>query len=185
MMTTDRLRLLRWPNHLAVLSLVMTPLGFPAAQAQQQTALEEVVVTAQKREEVLQEAPLAVTALSSEQLDRLGITNLGDLAQGAVPTLKVQPFPNSPATLIISMRGVGVADAGSITSEIPVGIYVDGVYIGRSQGLGADILDLERLEVLRGPQGTLYGRNSIGGAVNFVTRKPSGRIWFQTEAQCR
>ena len=179
MMTTDKLRLLRWPNHLAVLSLILTPLGFPAAQAQQQTALEEVVVTAQKREEALLDAPLAVTALSSEQLDRLGISSLGDLAQGAVPTLKVQPYPNSPATLILSIRGVGVADAGSVTTEIPVGIYVDGVYIGRSQGLGADILDLERLEILRGPQGSLYGRNTIGGAVNFITRKPSGEFGFK------
>ena len=108
-----------------------------------------------------------------------GISNLGDLGQGAVPSLKVQPYANSVATLIISIRGVGAEDAGSITTESPVGVYVDGVYLGRGQGLGADILDLERLEVLRGPQGSLYGRNSLGGAVSFVTLKPSGEFGFK------
>ena len=178
-MNTGRSKTLVWTNYAAAFFLVLAPTGMPVAQAQQQTALEEVIVTAQKREELVQDAPLAVTALSAEQLDRLGISSLGDLGQGAVPSLKVQPYANSVATLIISIRGVGAEDAGSITTESPVGVYVDGVYLGRGQGLGADILDLERLEVLRGPQGSLYGRNSIGGAVSFVTLKPSGEFGFK------
>ena len=164
---------------LAVLALIMSPVTAPSAWAQQRVELEEIVVTAQKREETLQDAPVALTALSSEQLTNLGIKNLADLSQGAVPTLRISPYPNSPSTLIIAMRGVGVADAGSVTTEIPVGIYIDGVYVGRSQGLGADIIDLERLEVLRGPQGTLYGRNSSGGAVSFVSKKPTGEFGFK------
>ena len=176
-MNTDRSKTLVWTNYAAAFFLVLAPTGMPVAQAQ--ITLEELVVTAQKREEPVQDLPLAVTALSAEQLDRLGISSLGDLGQGAVPFLKVEPYANSVATLIISIRGVGAEDAGSITTESPVGVYVDGVYLGRGQGLGADILDLDRLEVLRGPQGSLYGRNSIGGAVSFVTLKPSGEFGFK------
>ncbi len=150
-----------------------------SAQDERITALEEVVVTARKREESLQDTPLAVTSLSSDILEAKGLNNLADLGAGAVPTLKAQPYPNAPTTLIIGMRGTGAADAGAVTTEIPVGIYLDGVYLGRSQGLATDLLDLERVEILRGPQGSLYGRNSVGGAVNFVARKPSGEFGFQ------
>ena len=164
-------------------AILMAPavLGAPPAAAQEEriSALEEVIVTARKREESLQDAPLAVTALSADILEARGLNSLADLGAGAVPTLKAQPYPNAPSTLIIGMRGTGVADAGQVTTEIPVGIYIDGVYLGRSQGLAADLLDLERVEILRGPQGSLYGRNSVGGAVNFVSRKPSGEFGFQ------
>ena len=150
-----------------------------SAQDERITALEEVVVTARKREESLQDTPLAVTSLSSDILEARGLNNLADLGAGAVPTLKAQPYPNAPTTLIIGMRGTGASDAGAISTEIPVGIYLDGVYLGRSQGLATDLLDLERVEILRGPQGSLYGRNSVGGAVNFIARKPSGEFGFQ------
>ena len=164
-------------------AILMAPavLGAPPAAAQEEriSALEEVIVTARKREESLQDAPLAVTALSADILEARGLNSLADLGAGAVPTLKAQPYPNAPSTLIIGMRGTGAADAGQVTTEIPVGIYIDGVYLGRSQGLATDLLDLERVEILRGPQGSLYGRNSVGGAVNFVSRKPSGEFGFQ------
>ena len=164
-------------------AILMAPaaLGAPPAAAQDEriSALEEVIVTARKREESLQDAPLAVTALSADILEARGLNSLADLGAGAVPTLKAQPYPNAPSTLIIGMRGTGAADAGQVTTEIPVGIYIDGVYLGRSQGLATDLLDLERVEILRGPQGSLYGRNSVGGAVNFVSRKPSGEFGFQ------
>ena len=165
----------------AAILMVPAALGAPPAAAQEEriSALEEVIVTARKREESLQDAPLAVTALSADILEARGLNSLADLGAGAVPTLKAQPYPNAPSTLIIGMRGTGAADAGQITTEIPVGIYIDGVYLGRSQGLAADLLDLERVEILRGPQGSLYGRNSVGGAVNFVSRKPSGEFGFQ------
>ena len=147
-----------------------------AISQQRSAVLEEVIVTAQKREETLQDAPIAISAMGEAALEQRGITGLGDLMAGAIPTLKIQPFPNNPATLIVSMRGVGVANAGQITRDGGVGIYVDGVYMGRAQGLGIDMVDLARVEVLRGPQGTLYGRNTIGGAVNMVPQKPTGEF---------
>ena len=143
------------------------------------TSLEEVIVTAQKREETLQEAPLAISALGPEQLEARGVSSLGDLADGGVPALKIHVYPNSGATLYATIRGISAGDPGSITTELPVGIYIDGVYLGRAQGLSADILDLERVEVLRGPQGTLYGRNSVAGAINLVTQKPAGEFSFK------
>lgn len=141
--------------------------------------LEEVVVTAQKREESLQDVPIAVSALGQEGLKTLGIDNLGDLTAGYLPSLKVQPYFNGPSILVLSMRGVGSADPEQITKEMGVGVYIDGVYLGRTQGLSTSLADLERIEVLRGPQGTLYGRNSLGGAVNLISRRPSGEFGFE------
>lgn len=142
------------------------------------TVLEEVIVTAQKRAESLQDTPIAISALSSDQLEQQGIFSLEDFSRGTVPTLKVQPFPNNPSTLIIAMRGIGPADIGQPTREAAVGVYVDNIYLGRAQGLAAELADIERVEVLRGPQGTLFGRNTVGGAVSFTTRKPSGEFGF-------
>ena len=153
------------------------PLG--AVAEERSLALEEIIVTAQKREESLQQTPLAISALSGDQLENLGITGLGDMMAGALPSLRIQPFPNNPGTLIISMRGVGPADAGQITKDPGVGIYLDGVYLGRAQGLGLDVIDVDRIEVLRGPQGTLYGRNVAGGAVNLISKRPLGEFGFK------
>lgn len=141
--------------------------------------LEEVVVTAQKREQSLQDVPIAVSALSQEGLKALGVDNLGDLSAGYLPSLKVQPYFNGPSMLVLSMRGVGSADPEQITKEMGVGVYIDGVYLGRTQGLSTSLVDLERIEVLRGPQGTLYGRNSLGGAVNLISRRPEGELGFE------
>ena len=88
-----------------------------------------------------------------------------------VPGLTLEPFPTHNATLRLFIRGVGINDA-QLTQDPAVGVYVDGVYVARSVGLALDVADLERIEVLRGPQGTLYGRNTTGGAVNLITRKP-------------
>jgi iron complex outermembrane recepter protein len=151
-------------------------ISFPAFAQERATALEEVVITAQKREQTLQDAPIAVSALNSEQLEQRGITSLSDMVAGAMPSVKIQPFPNNPGTLIVSIRGIGPADAGQITKEPGVGIYQDNIYLGRSQGLGMELADLERIEVLRGPQGTLYGRNVVGGAVNLISKKPTGEF---------
>ncbi len=142
----------------------------PWALAQGKPMLEEVVVTAQKKEESLQDTPIALDAFGEEALEREGIGNVGDLANN-VPALTIQPFPINTTTLRIYIRGIGLIDA-QITQDPPVGVYVDGAYIARSAALATEISDLQRIEVLRGPQGTLYGRNSTGGAVNLITRRP-------------
>ncbi|WP_373079925.1 TonB-dependent receptor [Zhongshania sp.] len=140
------------------------------AQAANDLALEEILVTAEKRETSLQDTPISILAFSSERLERFGISDLGDIA-GLAPNVTITPFPNSRSSLVVFMRGVGNNDSQS-TQDPAVGIYLDGVYVARSIGLTSDVADLERIEVLRGPQGTLYGRNTTGGAINLITAKP-------------
>lgn len=133
--------------------------------------LEEIIVTAQKRQSSLQDTPISMEAFSADMMAERGIAGVADLT-GQVPSITIEPFPTHNATLRIYIRGVGIIDS-QLTQDPPVGIYIDGVYIARSVGLALDIADLERIEVLRGPQGTLYGRNTTGGAVNLITRRPN------------
>ncbi|WP_372759695.1 TonB-dependent receptor, partial [Litorivivens sp.] len=152
------------------LGLALAMLSSAAAAQQNNLTLEEVVVTAQRKAESLQDTPIALDAFGQEALEREGIGNVGDLANN-VPALTIQPFPINTTTLRIYIRGIGLIDA-QITQDPPVGVYVDGAYIARSAALATEISDLQRIEVLRGPQGTLYGRNSTGGAVNLITKRP-------------
>ncbi len=154
----------------AISGISLSAIGSPA-MAQEKFALEEVIVTAQKKAESLQDTPISLTAFGSERLEIEGISNLGDIGS-KVPSLTIEPFPINNATLRIFIRGIGISDA-QITQDPPVGIYVDGVYIARSTGTALDVADLERIEILRGPQGTLYGRNTTGGAINLITKKPT------------
>jgi iron complex outermembrane receptor protein len=133
--------------------------------------LEEVVVTAQKRKESLQETPLAVSAITSELLEQRGTVDVSQLTSFA-PNLTTTTTPGSTSSSTIAIRAIGNGDP-ILTSDSPVALYVDGVVIGRQAGAAFDLIDLERIEVLRGPQGTLYGRNTIGGAVNLITAKPA------------
>ena len=133
-------------------------------------ALEEVFVTAQKRVESGQDTPISMAAFSSQQLERQGITDLTGV-RDKIPNFQISPHPNSAATTLINIRGVGNSD-DQITLDPRVAVYVDNVYVARSQGLAMEVADIERIEVLRGPQGSLYGRNATGGAVNFHTRAP-------------
>ncbi|MBI3730026.1 MAG: TonB-dependent receptor [Burkholderiales bacterium] len=128
-----------------------------------------VVVTARRREESLQDVPVSVTAFSADQLSKTAIPDIVGLVQ-TLPNTTMKASRATNSTLTAFIRGVGQQDplAGF---EAGVGIYLDDVYIARPQGAVADIYDVERIEVLRGPQGTLYGRNTIGGAVKYVTRK--------------
>jgi len=142
-------------------------------------SLEEVTVTAQKRLESMQDAPIAMSAMSSAQLELLSITDLGGLSDGIIPSLRIMPIGSTPSNLIISIRGNAPSDASEVTRDGSVGVYLDGVYLARSHGFGLELADLERIEVLRGPQGTLFGRNSIGGAVSLVSKKPSGDLGFK------
>ena len=173
------------PNHLiarSIVTLLMTSTALPVlAQDQGGSAIEEIVVTAQKREESLQDTPISIAAFSARDLENKGISGLTDL-RAQVPNLQLTPFPNNAATTQIFMRGVGLAD-DQITQDGGVAVYMDGVYVARSQGLAMEVADLERIEVLRGPQGTLYGRNATGGAINFITRKPDlGDFGFKGQA---
>ena len=156
-------------QRLLVAAMMVTPMVQAAESVGY--ALEEVVVTAQKKAESLQDAPISLTAFGQQDLETKGINSLSDIGAN-VPSMSIQPFPINNATLRIFIRGIGISDA-QITQDPPVGVYMDGVYIARSTGTALDVADLERIEILRGPQGTLYGRNTTGGAVNLVTRKPS------------
>ena len=158
----------------AVLAALMLPLAAAAqdpAPAEEDkneaAALAGVTVTARKREETLQEVPVAVTAYTAEALDRLNVEDLGDL-DAFVPNLTIYAARGSTSTVTAYIRGVGQADP--LWGVDPgVGIYLDDVYIARPQGALLDVFDVERIEVLRGPQGTLYGKNTIGGAIKYVS----------------
>ena len=132
------------------------------------TTLDAVKVTARKREETLQDVPVAVTAFTPETIDKLNIQDLGDLG-AQVPNLTIYAARGSTSTATAYIRGVGQADP--LWGVDPgVGIYLDDVYIARPQGALLDVFDVGRIEVLRGPQGTLYGKNTIGGAIKYISR---------------
>lgn len=145
------------------------------------SGLDEIVVSAQKRETRLQETPIAVAVLSADGLSDRQAISLASLADGSVPSLRVAPFATRSSALNIGIRGIGAAgDANQPARDSGVGVYVDGVFLGRAQGLGTALYDVERIEVLKGPQGTLFGRNSEGGAISIVTRAPSGQFRLDT-----
>ncbi len=139
---------------------------------------EEIVVTARRREEDLQKIPISVTALSADELEARSLVSLDEL-DNFTPNLVFNTtggFGDEASESAVFMRGVGQLVAQRFNTDSGVGIYVDGVFVSRSQGAVFDLLDLERVEVLRGPQGTLFGRNAIGGAINLVTRRPSAEL---------
>jgi iron complex outermembrane receptor protein len=138
----------------------------------------EIIVTSQRREEKLQEVPIAVSVVTSDVLEDIAATDISEL-QSYVPNLSIYQGRNQSTTLTAFIRGVGQADP--LWGVDPgVGLYIDDVYIARAQGALLDVYDVERIEVLRGPQGTLYGKNTIGGAVKYVTKQlsdtPEGKV---------
>jgi len=141
-----------------------------AAQNTDAATVEDIIVTARRTEESAQRTPLALTAFSGETLSRIGAQQVTDI-QGAVPNLNLVQGRGSSNATNIYIRGVGQPDALQ-TFDPAVGVYVDDVYFSRIRGTQFDLLDLERVEVLRGPQGTLYGKNTIGGALKLVSRRP-------------
>lgn len=132
------------------------------------TTLDAVKVTARKREETLQEVPVAVTAFTSDALDKLNVEDISDLG-GQVPNLTIYAARGASSTVTAYIRGVGQSDP-TWGADPGVGIYLDDVYIARPQGALLDVFDVSRIEVLRGPQGTLYGKNTIGGAIKYISR---------------
>ena len=141
--------------------------------AQSGGGLEEIVVTAQKRTENLQDTPIAITAVTGAMLEAKGRGDIAELGQ-MTPNLvfnTTSPVSGASSGAVVFIRGIGQTDF-QLTTDPGVGTYIDGVYVARSIGGVMDVLDLERVEVLRGPQGTLFGRNTIGGAISLVTRDP-------------
>lgn len=142
-----------------------------AQEAQEATVFEEVIVTATKREESIYDVPMAISAFTEDAIVKQGIVDLTDIGK-FVPNMTVTGFSGGQTSSVnVFIRGIGLQDH-LITTDPGVGVYVDGVYLGRQVGQNWSLANIERVEVLRGPQGTLYGRNSIGGAINIITRKP-------------
>ncbi len=137
--------------------------------------VDEIFVTAEKREESLQDVPVSIVALPKEQLEYRGIDELKDFANN-IPNVSVNQFTGSADTIRLFIRGLG-QNSVEPTQDPSVALYIDGVYIGSSFGTGFELVDLERVEVLRGPQGTLYGRNATGGAINMITARPTPGEW--------
>ncbi|MFT3997376.1 MAG: TonB-dependent receptor, partial [Asticcacaulis sp.] len=150
---------------------IMAPQAFAADEPQAAASADDVtdvVVTARRRAETLKDVPIAVSTFSSVKLDQTGAQDITALQQQA-PNMTLQVARGSNSTLIAFIRGVGQQDP-LWGFEPGVGLYVDDVYVARPQGAVLDIYDVQRIEVLRGPQGTLYGRNTIGGAIKYVTK---------------
>ncbi len=180
---------------LATLALGLTGISaLTGAQANstaaQQAAAQpgEMVVTATKREARIYDVPMAISAFSAKNLELAGIGNLVDIGM-FVPNLNVTEYSaGHTASVNPFIRGIGLQDH-LITTDPGVGVYVDGVYLGRQVGQNWSLSNIERVEVLRGPQGTLYGRNSIGGAINLITRQPgdeqSGRVTLEAGSRGR
>lgn len=162
---------------LAVSSVVCaqeSPVGAAAPSSDEPLALEEVLVTARRREEGLQETPISIAAYSGADLDVRSVTSTKDLGAFTPNLVSSNGSGVSGNTSAASffIRGIGQIDF-LLNTDPGVGLYVDEVYIGRSIGSGMELLDLERVEVLRGPQGTLFGRNTIGGAITLTSRPPA------------
>lgn len=153
----------------AIKSIVCLGAAVGISASVQALEIEEVVVTAQHRAENVQDVPIAVSAIGGEELAKADIYDAGSIA-ARVPGLSYSEF--SPGQGLPSMRGISSADDGAGLDN-SVSLFLDGVYIGRAAAINFDMFDLERLEVLRGPQGTLFGRNAIGGAISVVSSKPT------------
>ena len=144
------------------------------AQEKESMLLEEVVVTAQRQQTLLQETPIAVTVFSEEQIQDLGIFTVADI-NALAPNTNIQKQPSSNSNMSIFIRGVGSGET-ALMVDPKVSFYIDGVYMSKTVGGVFDIVDMQSIEVLRGPQGTLFGRNSTGGAINVTTVKPKGEL---------
>jgi len=150
--------------------------AFAAAGYAQETetaaprGVDRITVTAQRREADSQDVPIALTAIGAEELERQAVEEITDLRFTA-PNVNIQKNTGVANAAQVYIRGVG-QDESSLFAEVGVGIYLDGVYLGKQNGTTIDLLDLDRIEVLRGPQGTYYGRNTNGGAIRFISRRP-------------
>jgi iron complex outermembrane recepter protein len=159
------------------LGVIVGSLSAGSAAAQQATVqpvqpgqLEEIVVTARKQEERLQTTPISVSAFSSAMLEKQNIMTVERISNFA-PNVEITQAAGTGSAAEVYIRGIGQADY-ELYIDPPVSMYIDGVLIARPVGVLTDLVDLERIEVLRGPQGTLFGRNTTGGAINVFTKAP-------------
>ncbi|MXW53454.1 MAG: TonB-dependent receptor [Gammaproteobacteria bacterium] len=162
----SRLRFLVW--------MVLDSVLVPCSQylVAEEHLIKELVVTVRKRVEHLSEVPVSLTILNNAGIKEKGISELNQLEKFAPNTIQTNFGQGSTGHAAAFMRGIGLQDH-IITTDPAVGIYLDGDYLGRNTGANMDLVNLERVEVVRGPQGTLSGRNTLGGALNIVTREPS------------
>jgi iron complex outermembrane receptor protein len=169
--------------------LIASALDANAQQAAASGSLEEIVVTAQKREQNSQDIGISLSAISGADLSSLGTVTATDITKSMPAVVLTQP--NGPSSFSLAIRGVTQNDFAD-HQESPAAIYVDDVYVSQMAGLAFSLFDVDRVEVLRGPQGTLFGRNATGGLANFITRKPStpktsttGRFAVSCCSSCR
>ncbi len=160
---------------------VASPSLAQEATEQDDSGLGDIVVTAQKREQNLQEVPIAISAISADKVEKLNIRDSRDLS-GLAPNVTIVQSTTSNSAAVVSIRGITSPASESFGLDQANAMYLDGVYIARSGISAFDVSDLERVEVLRGPQGTLFGRNSTGGAIAFITRDPSAEAKFSARA---
>ncbi len=159
---------------IAVIGLVGTSAHAQEAGATASSLLEEIVVTARRREERLQDTPISISAFPGAPLDQPQLNPLSGIGL-STPNLMFDTgatFSGANSSASVFIRGIGQVDF-TLTTEPGVGIYLDGVYLSQTIGSVLDLVDIESVEVLRGPQGTLFGRNTIGGATNVTSRKPA------------
>jgi len=173
----------------SVCALAMAAIASPSQAAQATTVagtttgLDEVIVTAERQSNNAQKTAISITVVSAQAIQDRHIFSLTDLNDGSAPGLTVTPYANRPFSIILNIRGVGImSDTNQPAGESGIGVYLDGVYLGRPQGLDAGLYDLDAIEVLKGPQGTLFGRNTEGGALNITTKKPTGNASLETVA---
>lgn len=156
---------------LAVFGLTLAVISIPT-QAKNQ--LEEVMVTAQKTQEAVLETPVAISVFNQKQLQELRVTDIAAIAP-YVPNLFITPTLGGSVNAAMNIRGAATT-VNNLSRDASVGLYLDGVPISKTSGAIFDLIDLQQIEVLRGPQGTLYGKNTIGGAINLITAKPTGEL---------
>lgn len=162
------------------LVLLAAPLSAQDAESEPGNAIGEIVVTAQKREQNLQEVPLAISVIGSAKLQQLQVNDARDLT-GLAPNVTVVTGTSSNNAAVISMRGITSPAGETFGLDTANALYLDGIYIARSGASGMDMAEIERVEVLRGPQGTLFGRNTTGGAIAFVSRAPGEEFGIRAE----
>ncbi|GAB6854870.1 TonB-dependent receptor [Asaia astilbis] len=141
------------------------------------SAPESINVTAQRNVRSFQKDPSSATVFTAKQLANRHVVSLTDLGDGSIPSLRIAQFSGRNSALVVNIRGVGVlGDSNQPARDQGVGVYIDGVYMARPQSLGTALFDVESMEVLKGPQGTLFGRNTEAGALNIITRRPTGKF---------